>query len=135
MPSNTAFNPQSLSLYEKGKLNKAAIGYSDTVPHGTTKNIDITMSDDALILTSCVLVDGAVKGDSWTMQVIHPVAGVVFQPITDWLVDFTKLQQPLPVANFPAKIYTGLTLRIAYTSTGANDVWVGINLDKDKVLE
>ena len=134
MPSNTGFNPQNTLEFEKSKLSKDALGYSDTVPAGTTKNIDLVISDDALILTSCILIEGAVKGDKWTMQAIHPQAGVVFQPITDWLVAWTTLHQPLPVANFPAKIYAGLTLRIVYTSTGGTDVWVGINLDKDKVL-
>jgi len=134
MPSNTTFDPQNTNLFEKIKLNKAAEGHEFTVTAGTTQNLDIAITDDALVMTSCILIDGAVKGDHWAMQVIHPIAGVVFQGVTGWRVDFTTLNQPLPKANFPAKVFAGLTLRIAYTSVGANDVWVCINLDKDKVL-
>lgn len=135
MPANTNFDPPNTNYFDKTKLNKAAEGHEFTVTAGTTQNLNITISDDALLMDSCILVDGAVKGDHWTMQVIHPVAGVVFQGITGWRVDFTTLRQPIPKSNFPAKIFAGLTLRIVYTSIGANDVWVCVNLDKDKVLE
>lgn len=135
MPSNTNFNPRNVNEFEKSKLNKDAIGVSETVPAGTTKDIDFTLSDDSLVMRSVLLVDGGVKGDKWTMQIVHPVAGVVFQAVTDWLVDWTVVQQPIPLSNFPAKIFSGLKLRIKYTSTGANDVWVGLNIDKDKILE
>jgi hypothetical protein len=134
MPTNTAFDPQNKNLFEKSKLNKAAEGHEFTVPAGTTQNLDITLTDDALIMDSCILIDGAAKGDNWTMQVVHPVYGVVFQGVTGWRVDFTTLHQPLPKSNFPAKIFAGLKLRIVYQSVGANDVWVCMNLDKDKVL-
>ena len=134
MPTNTTYDPQNINLFEKGKLNKAAEGFEFTVAAGTTQNLDIAIADDALVMTSCILIDGAVKGDYWTMQVIHPIAGVVFQGVTGWRVDFTTLNQPLPKANFPAKIFAGLTLRIVYTSVGVNPVWVCVNLDKDKVL-
>jgi hypothetical protein len=134
MATNTLYNPQNKNLFEKEKLNKAAQGYEFTVTAGTTQNLDIAISDDALVMDSCILIDGAVKGDKWTMQVIHPTNGVVFQGVTDWRVDFTTLNQPIPKANFPAKVYAGLTLRIVYTSVGQNNVWVCVNLDKDKVL-
>ena len=134
MPSNTTYNPQNSGVFEKSKLNKDAVGQSAMVTAGTTQDIDVLISDDSLVMDSVLLIDGAVRGDKWTMQVVHPIAGVVFQPITDWLIDWTVAKQPLPRANFPAKLFTGLTLRIKYTSIGENDVWVGLNLDKDKVL-
>lgn len=135
MPTNTIYNPKNINEFEKEKLNKSAVGQTFTVTKGTTQNLDIAITDDSLVMDSCILVDGAAKGDNWTMQVVHPIAGVVFQGVTTWLVDWTKLQQPIPKANFPAKVFAGLTLRIVYQSVGTeNDVWVGINLDKDKVL-
>lgn len=134
MPSNTGFNPQNINEFEKSKLNKDALGTEFVVPAGTTQNLDIPISDDSLVMDSCILVEGAVRGDKWTMQVVHPVAGVMFQGVTNWLVDPTKMQQPIPKANFPAKVFAGLILRVVFQSTGGADVWVGINLDKDKVL-
>ena len=134
MPSNTSFDPQNRNLFEKAKLHKAAEGHEFLVPHGTTQNLDILITDDALLMDSCILIDDAARGDKWTMQIIHPVSGVVFQGVTNWRVDYKSVNQPIPKANFPAKIFAGLTLRLVYQSVGANDVWVCINLDKDKVL-
>ena len=135
MPSNTSYDPPNTNYFDKTKLHKDARGVTDTVTAGATKDIDITISDDILVLDSVLMFDGAAKGDKWTMQVIHPVAGVVFQPVTDWYVDWTSVVQRIPRANFPAKVFAGLKLRVKYTSVGANDVWVCVNLDADKVLE
>lgn len=134
MPSNTIYDPKNVNEFEKQKLNKDATSVSATVPAGTTVNIDYEFAHDSLVMTSVLLVDGAERGDSVHLQVVHPVAGVVFQPITNWLIDPTVVKQHTPIANFPAKLFTGLKLRLVYHSTGATDVWVGFNLDKDKVL-
>lgn len=136
MASNTKYDPQNISEFQKGFLLKDANCVIDTVPKGTSKDIDFVITDDSLLTTSCLLIDNAVKGDYWKMQVIHPNLGVVFEPVHKWGVDYKSLQQPVPKANFPAKIFTGLTLRIVYYSTGTeNDVWICLNLDKDKINE
>jgi hypothetical protein len=135
MPTNTSYDPTNVNFFDKTKLNKDANSVVATIAAGTSYNIDHLISDDALIMDSTLLVHGAAKGDYWKMQVIHPVYGVVFEPIHKWMVDFTSTNQRLPKANFPAKIFAGLTMRVVYTSVGTEDVWVALNIDKDKVLE
>lgn len=135
MPTNTTYDPANINFFDKTKLNKDAIGVQATITAGATQNIDYVIADDALIMTSSLIAIGAAQGDKIDMQVIHPIAGVVFQPITGWFIDPNSSVQPTPRANFPAKIFAGLTLRIVYHSTGSNNVWVALNIDKDKVLE
>lgn len=135
MPANTGFNPTNLNQYEKSKLNKDADAAEATLTPGASSNLDVLILDDCLILSSVLLVSGAAKGDYWKMQVVHPVAGVVFEPIHKWYVDHTSTNQPIPKANFPAKVFAGLTIRIVYVSVGTDPVWIAFNLDKDKVLE
>lgn len=136
MASNTNFNPANVSEFEKTKLNKDAHGVATTVTAGTTANLDYTIADDMLISGGhSLLVRGGHQGDTISFQVVHPVAGVLLQFVTDWYVNPDVTAQQVPTSNYPAKLSTGLILRLVYTSTGTSDVWVASNYNLEKVLE
>lgn len=135
MATNTTFDPQNANAFEKSKLFKDARGISATITAGTTTNLDLVLSDDILLAGGTTfLAKGAAQGDKVTFQVIHPVNGVIAQFISDWYLNPDVTLQQVPPSNYPAKILAGLTLRIAYTSVGATDVWVAVNYNIEKVL-
>jgi len=133
--SNTTYDPQNISSFEKTKLFKDAKGIAATVPFGTSANIDLTLTDDILMAGGNIfLAKGAAAGDKITFQAVHPQAGVVAQFVTDWFLDPDSTLQQVPTSNFPAKLAAGLKLRVVYVSVGSVDVWVAINYNLEKVL-
>lgn len=136
MPSGTTYDPTNTSFFDKTKLNKDAKGVQATVTAGTSQNIDLTLTDDCLLAGGTVfLAKGAVAGDKVDFQVVHPVAGVLIQFITDWFVNPDSTAQVVPTVSYPAKAFAGLILRVIYHSTGGANVWVAINYNREKVLE
>jgi hypothetical protein len=135
MPSNTFYNPQNIKDFEKTKLTKDASGISGIALAGQVTNLDYTLTDDSLLITGKLLVSGASQGDKVSLQILAPNNTPILQFITDWFVDTNKISQDGPVSNYPAKLTTGLKIRLIYTSTGASNVWVALNIDKEKVLE
>lgn len=134
MPTNTLFDPKNLNEFEKSKLNKDAKGVSVTIPAGTTTNLDMTLAHDYLTTGGSCIVIGAAQGDTVDFQVIHPVYGVVNQFITNWFINPTTSYQEIPTSFYPAKLPTGLILRVVYHSVGLANVWIAVNYDLEKVL-
>lgn len=140
MPSNTTFNPLRTSDFERPKLNFDAKSASATVSAGTTQNIDLQMTDDCLLTGGWLIVDGAKLGDTVSFQVVDATGAfsgtpgtVIAQYVSGWCVPKTCDTHIDMV--YPAKIYTSLILRVAYTSTGTENVFVAINYKLHKVLE
>jgi len=134
MASNTTYNPQNIRDFEKSKISKDARGVLGTAAAGGTTNIDLVMGNDVLITGGVFLAQGAAWGDTVDFQVVHPQAGVVAQFITAWCLDPTSVMQQLPTASYPAKLATGLTLRVVYHSIGGTAVDVGVNYNLERVL-
>lgn len=136
MPTGTRFDPPNSNYFDKTKMNKDAKGVSTTVIAGTTTNLDYTLTDDVLIAGGTnFLAKGAAQGDTVDFQVVHPVLGVLNQFITSWYVNPDKTDQSVPPSNYPAKLFAGLILRVVYHSTGAENVWIAVNYNIEKVLE
>jgi hypothetical protein len=136
MASNTSYNPTNINNFEKEKLNKDAKGVAATIPAGTSASLDLTLTNDSLIAGGTVfLAKGANPGDKVDFQIVHPLAGVISQFISDWYVNPDSTLQAVPTANYPAKIPAGLIMRIVYHSTGTSDVWIVVNYNLEKVLE
>jgi hypothetical protein len=136
MPINTKFDPPNLNYFDKTKMNKDARGVSATVTAGTTVSLDYTLADDILLAGGTTfLAKGGAQGDTVDFQVVHPVAGVLNQFISNWYVNPDVTDQTVPPSNYPAKLFSGLILRIVYHSTGASDVWIAVNYNMEKVLE
>lgn len=138
MPSNTTYNPPNINSFSKTALNAINPGVSSTVPAGTSINLDYTLTDDCLITGSWILTNNGNYGDTINFQIIdssgiYGTPGAILnQFINNWYLP--------PIVNeqinveYPAKIYAGLTLRVIYTSTGTNDVFLAINYKLHKVL-
>ena len=138
MPTGTTFNPNSISEFEKSKLNYAAKGVKSTVPSGTTYDLDMRVADDALITGAWVVTLGSEFGDLASFQIvdvdgIYTPAGTVLNTfITDWnLVGDVNIDMDI---QYPAKIFAGLYLRLKYTSVGPTDIKLAANWKLHKVL-
>jgi hypothetical protein len=135
------YAPGNSSEYSAKDLNADFKGMKFTASAGTTTTNDLQINDD-------VLVDGAVFhaiagefGDKAKFQIIDKdnVMGfganvVLAQFVTDWYINpdiSTQLNERSP---YPAKIYSGLYVRVVYDSVGSTDVKCILNLRLHKVL-
>lgn len=150
MPSNTTFDPQNANDFQKSKLRLNGLSVTGTAAHGESTNIDLLMTDDFLLTDGILFANNSTWGDKIDFQVVAPtgfsnvnVAGgytftedtVLLQPLTDWIINPQKIDQSGTMANYPAKIYAGLILRVVYHSiSNTTDVGVGINYKLHKVL-
>lgn len=141
MPSGTIFKPLNINEFTADVLNYAADAVSAVCTPNTTTTIDYTVSDDVMFTGLQAITDNGNYGDYVVMQIvdINNIMGlgagaVLLQPIKKWFMP--------PVANmqydvvYPAKIYTGLTIRVIYTSTSlAVSPFVALNYKLHKVLK
>lgn len=139
MSSGTTFNPNKTIDFERTKLTFNAQGASTTVPAGTTQSIDLTMTDDCLLTGAWLVTNGGNYGDKINFQIVDSTGAfsgtpgtVLLQGVTNW---FTMPTTDVHLDMvYPAKIYTGLTLRLIYVSTGSSEVFIAINYKLHKVL-
>lgn len=123
MPSGTTYKPWRSSDLEANKVNANAQGVTGTVPFGSNNiNIDFILTDDCLITGVVFFTNNSNYGDTVNMQIVDtsgiiaPAGTVLLQVATNWNicpnnvidVDF----------QYPAKIISGLTIRIVYNSAG-----------------
>ena len=139
MPSNTLYNPVRTVDFDKTKLTFDGQGVSATITAGATSNLDYILTDDCLITGLELIVNDGNYGDTVSLRLVdttgftgYPAGTVLDQFGTNWNI--------APVSDtqfdivYPAKIIAGLTLRVAYTSTGSNDVFLAVNYKLHKVL-
>lgn len=134
MPTNTTYDPQHIREFQKGYLNKSAKGFSFTATAGQSTSHDYTLTDDMLITGGSLLVSGGVWGDTVDFQVVHPIAGVLAEYVSDWYINPASVLQKTPSVDYPAKLPAGLILRVIYNSVGETNVNVAINYDMELVL-
>lgn len=139
MPQNTKFDPENINFFNKTKLFKDGKGVSGTAIAGQSTNLDLELADDVLMTGGVFMAQNAAQGDKVDFQVLAPDGQgghvVVAQFIKDWFLDPTVVQQPIPKSAYPAKLVTGLILRVIYHSVGESNVWMAVNYDREKVLE
>jgi len=135
MATNTEYNPRNQWEYDKNYIQLNLTGVSTNFSANTTTNLDLELTDDCLLTGGTVGVEGGVFGDTLSIQVVHPIAGVVAQFITDWHV-LSDVQKQMDLTNvYPAKIPAGLKLRLVYTSTNLTTGGkVAVNYILHKVL-
>lgn len=139
MPSSTTYNPPNVNAFVKSALSFNAHGVKMTATAGTTSNLDYTLTDDCLLTGLEMITNDGNYGDTAVMQVldgtgaITGVVGTVLQQVaTNWnLAPSADTQFDL---TYPAKILTGMVLRIIYTSTGSNNPFVAVNYKLHKCL-
>jgi hypothetical protein len=138
---NSTLKLSQLSHFASNNVNSNVQGISQIIPAGTTVNIDFRVTDDSFITGGILLTDKATFGDKATFQVIDidNIIGygnnvVLGQYITNFYMCSDKQEQINESMPYPAKIIHGLYLRIAYTSTGVEDVNVAIMYRLHKAL-
>ena len=139
MPVNTKFDPLHFSEYTKKKLNKSTKSVAGTAQENQITNFDLFITDDVCLSGSSLLIDGAVKGDKVSFQILapNPQGGdpiVALTIVDSWYVDWTKVSQEVPKSEYPAKIAAGLTLRLKFEHGAGSTAWLAINFNLEKVL-
>jgi hypothetical protein len=139
--NNSQYAPTSSSQYSSKDLNANFKGNLFSATAGNVTNNDMLISDDHLIDGATLICINAAIGDKMTMQVVDKdnVMGyganvVLGQYVTDWYVNPNESKQLDFQSAYPAKIYTGLYLRLIYTSTGSTNVDVIVNYRLHKIL-
>lgn len=110
---------------------------SGTVTAGQTVNIDYPLTSakfpaGAYLDGGFLISSGAAYGDHFSAQVVdvdnilgYGAGFVVNTYIIQWYIDPARRMEVK--TNYAALIIPGLYLRIVYTSTGTQNVWVGVN--------
>lgn len=140
MASNTTYDPQNSSQYVKNKLQANHRGVQTTVTAGLSANIDMTMGDDCLLTGIQIRCKGQKFGDTIDGQIVVIGAGpegsdlVLLTFASDWGICEDPEDQVNEDSIYPAKLSTGMTIRIIYNSTGESNVNVIVNYKLQKVL-
>lgn len=97
-----------------------------------------------MFITGGILITkGAIFGDVVCLQIvdvdgIFAPAGMVLNQFCKWIMaddpPNSSSRQLQIEAQYPGKVYAGLYLRVAYTSTGPVDVLVAANYTLHKIL-
>jgi len=131
MPTGTTYNPPNIDAFIKSALLFNAQGMSQTVATGTTTNLDYALTDDCLLTGMEIIINNGNYGDTANLQIL--ISGVVVdQFATNW--NFPPTIDTQFDMSYPAKLLSGMTIRMAYTSTGTNNPFVAINYKLHKIL-
>ena len=143
---NTTFNPANTDAFNKEFMAVNWQSASGTITAGATQNIDFLVTQDMTFNGLQLLAKGSNFGDSVTLQIVCVSGtlanGVTICPPNTVLNQFgtnigmcddfqTKVDL---VAEFPAKLLGGLTIRTIYTSTGSSPVQVIANYKLASIL-
>lgn len=135
MAINTTYRPTKVSDFQSDCVNFNGQSSSGTAVESQVITVDITMTDDHLLTGGNFIVKGGKFGDRIKLQVVHPVAGVVGQYVTDYGIQSDSEFQFALELTYPAKIQAGLKLRLSYTSSSEVGVrQFCINYSLHKVL-
>lgn len=139
--NNSQFNPNSQAQYSKSDLNADFKGLKFAATAGATTSGDLLLSHDYLIDGAIFFAKGAAMGDYVNFKIIDKdnVMGygantVLGQYVTTWYINPDSTFQADMKSIYPAKIFSGLYLRMDYISTGGTNVDVIINYKLHKVL-
>lgn len=136
MPINTLYNPEKTSDFVKSKLKFSGQSISSVAQTGETINADLSLSEDYLLTGGVLIVKEAKISDRVSLQVVHPVYGVVNEFVTDYgMSEDQQVQFSLQLV-YPAKLFAGLKIRCKYiASSDAGTRTFILNLLLHKVLE
>jgi hypothetical protein len=146
MPSNTTFEATQDSQLNSQVVMYNAQGVSQTANVGpkAVTNIDLVLADDHELTGGHLIVAGAKLGDFCHLQVVDKdnILGlgtntILRQFVTSWFLSDTDRRQGEFSPGYPAKVRTGLYLRVVYNSTamvGATPPFVAMNYDLHKII-
>jgi hypothetical protein len=135
MATNTTYNPEKVSDFEKSKLNFAGRSVTGTVNENETVNADYTFTDDTLMTGGVLIVKEAKITDKVSLQVVHPIYGVLNEFVTEYrLAEDQQVQFKLDLP-YPAKLLAGLIVRCKYVASEEKGTRIfALNLLLHKVL-
>lgn len=109
-------------------------GYSGTALKTTVTSLDFQIPAERWINGVQLIVSNHVLGDKVDFKIVdvsglYSPAGTVLDDFaTNWFMDPGTSNQGICRTEFPARLYAGLWMRLAYTSVGTvNDVTVLMN--------
>lgn len=133
---------RKVSDADADKCNFKGFGISGTAVAGTTTHIDYKLTEERLVYGGQAMLKNHAFGDKIKFQVVDVDnvlglgAGTVLgEYMKDWNVADDIQVQPIVMVDFPTKISANLYFRIAYTSVGAANVSVCVNIFCFKVVE
>lgn len=137
----TTYTPTNIDQFSSAALNFRGTGVTATMNTETTTDLDLAIYEDRVMTGGVVLTKGSTFGDYIRLQVVdkdnilgYGAGTVLNEFVTNWYVtDDTQAQFPLE-CPYPAKIISGLYVRIKYTSTGTTAVKLAVNFMLHKVL-
>lgn len=104
--------------------------YGEAVANDT-KNIDFDLSFTACLTGAQLIVKGGKIEDKISLQIVHPLAGVLSEFITDWFISEDSQRQFMLDIPFPANLPSGLKIRAVYKATeeeGTRDILINWHL-------
>lgn len=117
MAQNTTYNPERTSEFSKNYLNFNGQSIRGSVNSQEVITSDYTLSDDHLLTGGVLIVKDARIDDRVSLQIVHPVHGVVNQFVTDYGMSEDSQVQFNINLEYPAKIFAGLTIRCKYEAS------------------
>jgi hypothetical protein len=133
MATNTTYDPQKSSDFEKSKLQFSGQSLYFETATMVTASQDLVLTDDYLLTGGTLLVQGGDMHDQVYLQVVHPTYGVVNEFVTGFRITPDSVKQFDLQLNYPAKLSAGLSLRCKYvasTALGLRDIAVNFFLHK-----
>jgi hypothetical protein len=114
-------------------------GFAFTATAGTSTDHDYKITEARLLEVPIILAKNHAWGDYIRFQIVDVDnvigygAGVVLDEFaTTWYLDPDLCSQPRPDVWYSAEVIANLYIRVKYTSVGATDVEVKINLCNHK---
>jgi hypothetical protein len=135
MATNTTYNPEKVSDFEKSKLNFLGQSISESTLENTTKNVDLTLTDDFLLTGGVLMVKNGKMTDKVSLQIVHPVYGVVNEFVKEYrVVEDEQVQFKIDLP-YTAKLPAGLKIRCSYiASSELGERTFALNIFLHKVL-
>lgn len=110
-------------------------GVFATCIQNETKNVDLTLTDVNFLTGGELIVKGAKADDKICLQVIHPVAGVLNQFVTDFRMRTDSENQSGFNLPYTAKLPAGLIIRAVYKATSeVGERKISINYMLHKII-
>lgn len=143
LTASTTYAPTRNDDFDSRSLQFNATGVQGIAAHGTASNIDMLVSVDSIMTGGNLILKNQCFGDTVDEQVVdvdnilgYGAGTVLRQFITSWNVaDDVQIQGGVVVPGYPAKIISGLYLRLIYHSTcNITDVNVAVNYLLHKVM-
>lgn len=132
---NSTYNPESITDFEKSKLNFAGKSCLGTSNASEITTIDLVLVDDHLLTGGLLIVKNGKMPDMVTLQIVHPTYGVVNEFVTKYRVIEDSNKQFELVLEYPARLFAGLTVRCKYESSAdVGERTIAVNYFLHKVL-